>query len=383
MTNTLINVAETFGLTEGQTMPGVSPLVRRQYTPQRKAAIVEATRLWDRVWNQGDPRAAITVQEALATSDLFKSATGDVFDRELLARYGDVNTQWTQIASRTTVRNFKPKKMVDIMGGRTSLALVPELIEYPGADTRTNEYEIAVKKFGRRVGWSWESSINDELDELQTIPGNFAVAARITEDDAVFDRLFDRVTGAPSAAFFKDYTGAPIAGPNTTAVTAALTSENLQAAITAVTTRRDFEGNLIPAGRLQLVVGRGQEINARRILTATEVRTVVGSRTTIEANPLAGAVDLTVVDRLPGLSWFLLPTPNGGGRPAISIAFLRGWETPDIRVRSQAGNRPGGGPVDPGEGDFDVDAIYWRVRHIVGSAVLDPTHTYASTGAGA
>lgn len=380
MTTTTV---ETFGLTEAQTMAGTSPLVRRQYSPKRAAAILEAARLWERVWVKGDPRAALAVQEALSTSDLFKSVTGDVLDRELLARYGDIQTQWAQVAARTTVRNFKPKKMVDLMGGRTVLDVVPELSEYPSAGTDSAEYQIAVRKFGRRFGFSWEASVNDDLDELMQVPNAFATAAALTEDRAAFDALFNATTGAPNAAFFRDHAADAIPGPNTTAVTgapAALTSDNLQAAITAVSTRVDFEGNLVPAGRLQLVVGKAQEIAARRILTATEIRTVAGSRTTIEANPLAGVVDLVVLDRLPGLAWFLLPQTTAA-RPALTVAFLRGWETPDLRVKADGGNRLGGGPVDPAEGSFEDDSVYFRVRHVVGAATMDPLHTFASAGA--
>ncbi len=378
---TIVN--DPFNLSEAGTLTGASPLARRQYTPQRAAAIVEAARLWERVWVKGDPRAALTVQEALSTSDLFRSATGDVLDRELMARYGDVPTQWASVASRTTVRNFKDKTMVDLMGGRTILDIVPEETEYPTADTAAAEYKIAVRKFGRRFGYSWEASVNDDLDELRLIPDTFATAAALTEDAAVFDQLFDRVTGAPNAAFFRAPVGSDAPGRvNTTPTTLALTSENLQTAITAVRGRRDFEGNPIPAGRLKLVVGYGQEINARRILEATEVRTVTGSRTTLEPNPLRGIVDLEVIERLPGNAWFLLPQTTAA-RPAIAIAFLRGYETPDLRVQANAGVRIGGGAIDPGEGSFNDDTVYFRVRHVVGSATLDPMHTYASTGAGA
>ncbi|WP_100499358.1 phage major capsid protein [Geodermatophilus chilensis] len=380
MTTTVI---ESFGLTESLTMSGTSPLVRRQYSPQRAAAIVEAARLWDRVWTKGDPRAALAVQEALSTSDLFKSATGDVLDRELLARYGDVQTQWASIASRTTVRNFKPKKMVDLLGGRTVLDVVPELSEYPTADYLTAEYQISVRKFGRRFGYSWEASVNDDLDELQQIPGQYATAAALTEERAAFDALFNAVTGAPNAGFFRNHAGDAIPGPDTTPTTLALTSDNLQTAITAVRSRRDPEGNPIPvSGRLLLVVGPAQEIAARRILEATEVRTTVGSRTTLEPNPLRGVVDLVVLERLPGTAWFLIPAPTAA-RPALAVAFLRGWETPDLRVKADAGNRLGGGPADPADGAFEDDSVYFRVRHVVGAASLDPTHTYASTGAGA
>src|SRR3546814_7555873 len=120
MGNTLINVAETFGLTDDQTLAGPSPLTRRNYSPRRAQAIVEAATLWKRVFD-GDIRAAVQVREALSTSDLFVSATGDVLDRELLQQYSQVQAEWAGFASRTVVRNFKPKKLIDLLGGRSEI----------------------------------------------------------------------------------------------------------------------------------------------------------------------------------------------------------------------------------------------------------------------
>ena len=377
----LITVADTFGLTEAGTLPGASPLVRRQYSPQRKAAITEAERIWDRVWNKADMRATVYALEAMSTSDLFVSVTGDVLDRELVARYNDLDTQWALFASRTTVRNFKPKKMVDILGGRTVLDRVPELTEYPQANYDTREYSIEVEKFGRRFGFSWEAGINDDLDELQTVPDQFATAARVTEDVNALSLVANPTTGAPNTAFFKNYTGDAIPGPDTTPTTLALTSENLSAAITTVKTRRDHQGNLVAPGRLILMVGVAQEMNARRILNATMIRTTVGSRSTDEPNWLNGAVDLVVHNRLAGNAWFLLPAP-ATARPAIAVAFLRGFETPDIRVKANTGQALGGGALGADSGSFEIDDTQYRVRHVNGGATMDPLHTYASTGAG-
>ncbi len=330
--------------------------------------------MWKRAFD-GDRRAAVLVMEALSTSDLFVSVTGDVLDRELLSQYVAVTPQWAGVATRTTVRNFKPKKMVDILGGRSALERVPELTAYPGAQYDTREFEIAVAKFGRQFGFSWEAQINDDLDELQQIPGTFAQAAGMTEDNAAFEKLFNLTTGAPNTAFFKDYTGDTVAGPNTTPVAAVLNQANLQTAVETVRQRKDHQGNLVPAGRLILVVGRAQEFTAKAILNATEVRDTSGSRTVIRPNDLAGTVDLVVLDRLPGLAWFVLPAPNQGNRPALAVAFLRGFETPDIRQKNG-----GGVNVSPDQGDFDDDSIRYRVRHVTGAASLDPLHTYAGTG---
>lgn len=283
MTSTLINVAETFGLTDDQTLAGPSPMTRRNYSPKRRQAIVEAATLWKRVFD-GDIRAAVQVKEALSTSDLFVSATGDVLDRELLSQYSAVTAEWRAFATRTLVRNFKPKKLIDLLGGRTVLERVPELTAYPGAEYDTREFEIQVAKFGRQFGFSWEAMVNDDLDELMQIPNTFAQAAALTEDDAAIALIANTATGVPNAAFFKDYSavdGYVGSGLNTTAVTEALTEEDLQAAVTAIKTRTDNEGQLVPSGPLILVVGPANEFTARRILNATEVRTTIGDRKSV------------------------------------------------------------------------------------------------------
>lgn len=387
MTTSLINVAEAFNLGEGGTMGGTSPLVRRQYSPQRKQAIVEASRLLDQVFNKGDIRAAVLMQEALATSDLFKSATGDVLDQELLARYQEMPTFWANFASRTTVRNFKPKRLVDLLGGRGALDAVPELSPYPSAGYGRAERYISVSKFGRRFGFSWEAGINDDLDELMLIPNAYAAAARAREDKTANETLFNSTTGAPNTAFFKDHTsdvdadGKPLPGPDTTPTTLALTADNVQTAVTAVSTRKNYEGELTAPDGLILMVGPGQQMTAESILNVTEVRITTGTKTVTTTNPLRGKVELVVNPRLPGLAWFVLPKPTDP-RPAAAVAFLRGWETPDLRMKADAGNRMGGGAVDPSEGSFDDDSVAYRVRHVVGGANGDPLHTYASTGAG-
>ena len=380
MTNTLINVAEAFGLADGG-MTGTSPLVRRQYSPQRRALVAEAAKMWDRVWNHGDPRAAVQVLEALSTSDLFKSVTGDVLDQELLARYGEVQTFWSRFASRTTVRNFKPKRLVDILGGRGALDPVGELAEYKTADYLTDERTIAVGKFGRRFGFSWEAQINDDLDELMTIPNAFSAAAGATEDREANAQVFDTKTGAPNTSFFRAATAAEKkkGRPDTAPVNLPLTLDNLSAGITTVSTRKNVDDELVAPDGLILMVGPALKMTALQILNTTEIRVTDGDTTSVTTNPVKGAIDLEVNPRLPGTAWFILPKPTTP-RSAFAVAFLRGWETPDLRVKADAGNRLGGGAIDPSEGSFDEDGVYYRVRHVVGSAQGDPIHTYASTG---
>lgn len=371
MTNTLLRLAESFGVTEAGLMAGTGPAARRRNVNPR---LVEAAQLLGSAW-QGSPYANLMVHEAFSTSDLFKSAAGDVLDREMLRQYEAMPTQWTKFSSRTLVKDFRKKYLRELSGGRKRFERVPELSEYPSADYALAERTIQVAKYGRRFGYSFEAQINDQLEELQQVPGEFSNAARLTEDYVSLSQLANPLTGAPNTGFFN-------AGNGNAVSTLGLGQNNLQTAITQVSTKKDTEGNLLYPGPLQLVVGPALRFTAARLLNQTIIRVTNGASQTEEPNPLNGQISLTVLDNLPGTAWFVLPTPNAP-RPAFYTAFLRGWETPDLRYKADQGRRVGGGDIAPEEGDFDVDAIYFRARHIVGAAGGDPMFTYASDNTGA
>lgn len=378
----IINLAESFGLNAEAGMDGTTNAAHRALTPARAKALAEASELWNKAW-AGSRMASVVVNEALTTSDLFKSATGDLLDRELLATYQDLTPSWQEWASPAKVRNFKPKKLVDIMGGKSALDLVPELTEFPYAKSASHEYEISAKKFGRRFGFSWEAGVNDDIDELQQIPGRFGSAASLTEDVAALEQVATISTGAPSA-FFKSYNAADAKALGYAAFnnkgTAALSTAAVISAIEGIATRRDVDGNLVPHNGLVLMVGPGLQFTAERILNTAEIRTGTDP-VIIEPNPLRGKVRLVVNNMLVGNAWFVLPDPRRNQRPAVAVAKLAGFETPDLRVSANTGSRVGGGAISPTEGDFEIDGVWYRVRHVAGGASLDPIHTFASTGA--
>lgn len=378
----IINLAESFGLSADGSLDGATNAAHRVLTPSRAKALNEAAQLWGKAWG-GSKVAAALVEEALTTSDLFKSATGDLLDRELLATYQDLTPSWQEWASPAKVRNFKPKKLVDIMGGKSALDLVPELTEFPYAKSSSHEYEVSAKKFGRRFGFSWEAGVNDDIDELQQIPGRFGSAASLTEDVAALEQVATISTGAPSA-FFKSYSATDAKALGYAAFnnkgTAALSTAAVISAIEGIATRRDVDGNLVPHNGLVLMVGPGLQFTAERILNTAEIRTGTDP-VVIEPNPLRGKVRLVVNNMLTGNAWFVLPDPRRNQRPAVAVAKLAGFETPDLRVSANTGSRVGGGAIAPTEGDFEIDGVWYRVRHVAGGASVDPIHTFASTGA--
>lgn len=357
------------------------PTRRRASSPQHLARVAEAAVLIGRVFN-GDRRATLQVEELMSTSD-FPKLFGDVLDRELMAQYEQIAPVWTGFATRARVNDFRAKKWLDLLGGRAELDPVGEGAEYKARALTEANYQLTVGKFGTRLPLTWEMIVNDDLGAFQTAPERLAQAARDTEDKTA-TRLFVNAAG-PISAFFTASGG--------TVGNVALTIDNLSAALTTVATRKDSDNRPIMISAYVLVVPPALEVMAHNIVNATLIRlrndasSASGARDIEVTNWLAGKVTIVSNPWLPlidtsgnaGKTWYLFPAP-ATPRPALVMGFLRGHETPDLRMKGDAGMRPGGGSVPAEEGSFENDDIQYRIRHVMGGTTLDPIAAYASVG---
>jgi hypothetical protein len=367
---------------------------RRSANPQYLSQLAETASLVGRAF-EGDRRAMLTIQESLTTSD-FPKLFGDVLDRELMAQYAQIQPIWPGFARRTIVRDFRPKHWLDLLGGRAVLDSVKERGEYPARNLTEGDYTLTVGKYGARLPLTWEMIVNDDLDSFRSAPERLAQAARDTED-RLATGLIAGATG-PNSTFF---TSAPATTSGVAAAvgTVALTVDNLAAALSTVSSRKDSDGRPIVINSAVLMVPPSLKVAANNILNATLIRfrNTTGSSSTVPAgtstqdmevgNWLSGEVSVMVNPWLPVIdtsagsakSWYLLPGPEIA-RPALTMGFLRGFETPDLRVKADTGMRVGGGIVPAEEGSFDADDIQYRIRHVTGGTTLDPIGAYASVG---
>jgi hypothetical protein len=356
----------------------------RNTSPQHLQRVAEAAALMGRVF-KGDRRATLQVQELMSTSD-FPKLFGDVLDRELMAQYEQITPVWQGFATRAQVNDFRPKHWLDLLGGRAELDPVSEGAEYKARGLTDNEYQLTVGKYGARLPLTWEMMINDDLGAFQTAPQRLAQAARDTEDKLA-TRLYAGATG-PVSAFFTASGG--------TVDNKALTIDTLSAALTTVATRRDSDNRPIMINAYVLVVPPALEVYAHNIVNATlirlrndassssqardiEVTNWLAGKVTIVSNPWLPIIDTSGSGANAGKTWYLFPAPSTP-RPALVMGFLRGYETPDLRVKADTGMRVGGGNVPAEEGSFDNDDIQYRIRHVTGGTTLDPIAAYASVG---
>jgi hypothetical protein len=326
--------------------------------------------------------ATTRLAEAFSTSD-FTLAAFATIDQEMMKQYDELPAVWRSYTDVTTTNDFRPKRLLDRWRNTIGFELVPELTEYPAEDDRGKaQNAIAVAKYGRRFALSWEAWINNEaIQELEDLPGVLARQARETESINAVSNLIKADRNGVNTAFFKAGNGnAPTALP--------LTYDNLLAVMNAMAAKSSaISGRQVASPPLQLVVPRALEVTANQIKAIREIRTTTGGTEVLTGNVLSN-LDVVVDPFLDywntgtksATTWFVVPKPGGGGRPALYAAFLRGHEAPDLRVKASTGQRVGGGDISPLEGSFEVDDIQYRGRHIVGHQVGDPTFTYASNG---
>jgi hypothetical protein len=108
----------------------------------------------------------------------------------------------------------------------------------------------------------------------------------------------------------------------------------------------------------------------------------------VQGNGLPGNFKVVVNPYIPKIasssngntSWFLFGSPTDS-RPGATMAFLRGYEDPQIFIKEPNQRRIGGGS-NPMDGDFATDAIEYKIRHVFGGTLIEPKSAVASNGSG-
>lgn len=366
----------------------------RSDSPQYRSMLLEAVRLVNQA--RTSRRAMATMAEAMTTSD-FPLLFGDILDRQMYAAYADWPVQWPNIARRATVRDFRTVSRFTIDGAEAALTTVKERTEYPAAALTEGRFQYAVQKYGRRLPFTWEDFVNDDLGALENSPARLAKAARVTEEKFVTN-LF----AGNFSTFFTSGHGNVI-GTNvlgfTNVINPPLTITNLQIAFAVLQAQVDADGNPIYIDSMHLVVPPSLEVQANNIINATEIVAASGSGFAGSAanqgqdvlhvanwirNRLTVMVDpwLPVIDTTQGNTAWYLFADAGTSRPVMELGLLRGHETPEMFMKSPNATRIGGGLADAMDGDFDTDSVEYKVRHVLGGSLIDVKGAIGSKGTG-
>jgi len=331
------------------------------------------------------------MKEAETTSD-FPVLFGTVLERQLRAKYQLVNPDWRKYIKTRTVNDFRTAWDMATYGNRATLSVVKERGEYKASALADGKFTINLKKYGRKFPLSWEAMINDDLGAFSDISNDLVLSATNTEAYVATSTFSG--SGGPNSTLYQIGGTHPIDGTtftNKKTGASGLNATEVAAAITALKSQVDFDGNPIMFNRFVLVTPVALEFTALQVLSnnaliatalssQSATSTVIGttSENILLKYPLTQATNpwLDIIDTTAGKkTWYLFGEPADGD--AVVMAFLRGHESPEVCQRMSDKVTLGGAPISPMEGDFDSDSIQWRVRHVLGSTVTDPRYTYA------
>lgn len=378
-------------------------------------------------------------REALSISD-FPNLFGDVIDRAVLANYIETPYTWNLVAKESDVNDFRPVKRFRVDGGTGLLAATSAGIsnvdsagaltpleqgaQYPEDYLVDAAYTYRLFKVGKRMPFFWETFVDDDLNALKDTPARFGRGARRTEEYFVTWLYANGVNtllqqGNTTAALYSNTnknivnnTNVGDSGGNNPV----LTITALQRAMIVLMKQLDTTGQPISVEAMTLVVppslktvamnilntdyvfmadqGGTQQINGTN-LSATVAQQLHAMNWAKNVVRLAVNYYLPIVDTTYGnTAWYLFSNPENG-RPALEFGKLRGHTNPELFMKLPnsvsisegtfgpgPGVMPGTTNMSPMEGDFDTDAIHYKVRHVIGGTRIDPIMTCFSNGSG-
>lgn len=261
------------------------------------------------------------------------------------------------------------KADVDLVG---SAPRVPQGTPYPVATISGIESAYGkLSKRGLRINWDFEDFINDTIGVLDAIPGELQTIALQTEWREVGDALIAATTALASVTL-PDGTVEP--------ANAAVSARSIMGAIQQLALTR-IHGSLIGTlSGYNVVVPVGQKIYVEQslrvalgIMFVLPVSTAGGAVTPGPDNSILNTIKVIEHESVLGANWYLLPKPGAYSRPVLELLHLRGYETPQIRVK-----------VTDSDGfSFDADSASMRLRMVTGAALWFQEAVIKSTGANA
>lgn len=280
-----------------------------------------------------------TVTRSLSSSD-FPLILGNVAEKMLMNAYGLLQKTFEPFVTPGTLRDYKPAYRYQV-GDAPSLLEIKEGGEYKKGSFGEKAESMSLADYGRKLVFTRQMMINDDLGAFQRVIGNFGSSASRLESQLVYAILTGNPNMADGVALFHANHG-NLAGAT------AITEAGLTAAEILLMNQKSLDNadylNLV--GKF-LICGTAKKVEAQKMLAS------VLSAKSSDVNPFQNAYTLIVDPRVSGTKWFLATDPNA--LACIELARLEG-ET---------------GPVVDSKESWDTDGIEVKCRHTVVAKAIE------------
>lgn len=326
--------------------------------------------------NEGSIVADAQLREMVTSDVVAAKDLAHLINIQVIPQFDKAPRVWQQIADVRKVPNFRKAVLYSLfaadgqksgLGANGELSLVPEGQPYPYITVSGDESAYSsISKRGNRIGWTWETAVDDTTGFLDDLPGLLTGAVVDTEEAEVFDAL--NASGLTSLAGGTLSDGTVVAA-NAVAHPASILEAIKEIKVTKVNGRNIGESS----NGWNVVVATGEKDDLDSLIARWNSALTFDQGAYTFGRSGAGSLsNVTVLesDLITGTNWKILPKVGGYRRPVLSLLRLRGHETPQLRVK------------DNGDFSYEDDKTDYRLRYPVGAARWFNQPIRTSTGAG-
>lgn len=259
-------------------------------------------------------------ERALHSSTDFPILLANVANKVLKAEYAEVPATYSPIVREAELPDYKEKTILE-MTGKLKMESLLEGGEYRRGTFGEGKDSYSLADYGKLIGVTRKTIINDDLNVFSRVPGLFGRACRDLEQDLVWEIIgANGVIGDGKALFHAAHGNLGTAAP--------ISIESMSAARKAMRTQKDPAGNLVALRAQYLIVPAALETKAQQFLAQTSPQ--INS----EVNPFAGSLQIIVEPRLDAYSetaWYLAASPST--IDGIEVGYLAGERGPQMASR--------------------------------------------------
>lgn len=320
------------------------------------------------------------VREAYSTSD-FPYLLGDVLDRMMLDRFREFPQGWRRyIRVRRPLRDFRTVRSLVLDGAEGQYVEQEEGDSVTYARTLAEgKYDYAPSLYSLGVKLDWRAIINDDLNAFDSIPDRLGRGGRRTIAKFATGLLFG--ASGPDATLFSTGNG------NLLASNPALSVAALGTAMETLLGFTDVDNEPILVDGVVLVYPPALHVTVQNMLNQLTVD-YAGTPTIRVNNWIVRGIEAVMDPYIPVVassangdsSWILAASPNNG-RPIAEMAFLAGYEEPQLFRKAANAARVGGG-IDDAHGDFETMSQKYKGVVAFGGVAMEPHSAVASNGSG-
>jgi hypothetical protein len=258
--------------------------------------------------------------------------------------YDQAESGIRQLSRETSVRDFRARSRLQLSSAPVPLAVL-EGGEYQGGTFAEAQETYSAARFGRMIGISIETLVNDDVGAFNDLARRFGQSAAAFEAQFLVDLLTSNAGLGPVMADTEKLFDAAAHGniPSSSAID----EDALSAARLAMRSQTGLVGEVITVTPRYLLVPPALETTAEKIVATIQ------AATTDAVNPFTNIRPIVEPRLTDAAAWYLVADP--ASVDGLEHTYVEGLKGPTVET----------------ERDFNTDGLKMKVRMTYGAGFVD------------